>query len=315
MKNIYGIANKFDTEEDLMTVLTCYRVNLIQLLKKGYSPFENNNELHKSLSSCNEQPDTLQSESNTEGKPTKENTLTTTENSSAVATRERTTATPNNPVITEDKEKSSQNTPKKTPPVATAQLTSVATGNTIPTLKEELAFALELKKQVISPRTLKDYTSSANTFIEWLKIHKSELQQASEINRMICIAYLNSIASRSSARNRNNHKVNLSILEKEHVLFTPKGLVKEWVAAVKSRRDYFSKRFKKIVKNTFNFDENYGLYSYRHTYVAKLYRQLIIEHATYAVKSKLLRFFNKENHPNPVNTIKIVNCVTDYTVE
>lgn len=141
------------------------------------------------------------------------------------------------------------------------------------------------------------------------------MQHISEINRLICIAYINNIASRSSARSRNNHKVNLSTLEKEHVLFTSKGLVKEWVATVESRRDYFSKRFKKVVKNTFNFDENYGLYSYRHTYVAKLYRQLIIEHATYAVKSKLLRFFNKENHPNPVNTIKIVNCVTDYTVE
>ncbi len=74
MKNIYGIANKFDTEEDRMTVLTCYRVNLIRLLKKGYSPFENNNELHKSLSSCNEQPDTLQSESTIEDTPSVENT-------------------------------------------------------------------------------------------------------------------------------------------------------------------------------------------------------------------------------------------------
>ncbi|MDT0556217.1 tyrosine-type recombinase/integrase [Patiriisocius hiemis] len=449
MKNIYGIANKFDTREDRMTVLTCYRINLIRLLKKGYSPFEDNSELHTNLSSCNEQrrrlqsiqkgneeeipyssyfdgtetpkdhagldtnlascneqPDRLQPESNVDDEssieeiPTsiKNSTVVATDISSTVATVKATSATSENPEIVGGEDKSQINTPKKTPPIATAQPTSVATGNTTPKLKEEMAFALSLKKQVISPRTLRDYTSSANTFIEWLKIHKSELQQASDINRMTCIAYLNSIASRSSARNRNNHKVNLSSLfevlkenevvtenyfkkisklksipkrnrrytleeqerifkyletkdpvlllyikcisyaflrpievcrlkvkdidlnnktlhfqaknkahkikmipqlllddlgdishlKKENVLFTPEGLGKEWVATVESRRDYFSKRFKKVVKDTFDFDENYGLYSFRHTYVTKLYRQLIKEHAPYAAKSKLM---------------------------
>jgi len=37
--------------------------------------------------------------------------------------------------------------------------------------------------------------------------------------------------------------------------------------------------------------------------------------STKEMDEKLLRFFNKVNHPNPVNAIKIVNRVADYSVE
>ena len=37
--------------------------------------------------------------------------------------------------------------------------------------------------------------------------------------------------------------------------------------------------------------------------------------STKKMDEKLLRFFNKVNHPNPVDAIKTVNRVSDYTVE
>jgi len=48
MKNIYGKANNYKTKADRLTILTSYRKNLLKLLKEGYSPFENNEELKKS---------------------------------------------------------------------------------------------------------------------------------------------------------------------------------------------------------------------------------------------------------------------------
>ncbi|SNR51425.1 hypothetical protein SAMN06265371_104176 [Lutibacter agarilyticus] len=41
----YGKANKYKTKEDRLYVLSAYRKKLLELLKKGYNPFENNTAL------------------------------------------------------------------------------------------------------------------------------------------------------------------------------------------------------------------------------------------------------------------------------
>ena len=43
----YGEANKYKTKEDRLFVLSAYRKKILDVLKKGYNPFEDNTELHQ----------------------------------------------------------------------------------------------------------------------------------------------------------------------------------------------------------------------------------------------------------------------------
>ncbi|ALM50832.1 hypothetical protein AMR72_16240 [Flavobacterium psychrophilum] len=65
----------------------------------------------------------------------------------------------------------------------------------------------------------------------------------------------------------------LPLGEPEDFIFTPTGIGK-WDANERSRREHFSKRFK-LVKDVFGLGEDYGIYSFRHTFITKLYNALI----------------------------------------
>jgi integrase len=80
----------------------------------------------------------------------------------------------------------------------------------------------------------------------------------------------------------------LSFLDKNNFLFTPDGLGKEWVATENNRRDNFSKRFKTVVKDHFKLGVDYGMYSFRHTFITKLYRELRKSFSPFETKSKLM---------------------------
>lgn len=80
----------------------------------------------------------------------------------------------------------------------------------------------------------------------------------------------------------------LSKLDKDTFLFTPTGLGKEWVATENNRRDNFSKRFKSVVKDHFLLGEDYGMYSFRHTFITKLYKKLRINYSPFEAKSNLM---------------------------
>ncbi|WP_276987573.1 tyrosine-type recombinase/integrase [Capnocytophaga gingivalis] len=92
-----------------------------------------------------------------------------------------------------------------------------------------------------------------------------------------------------------------------HFLFAPEGLG-PWNTTETNKRDYWSKRFKKV-KEHFSLGEDYGLYSFRHTSITKLYRKLreqyppletksrlmlITGHATFAALEKYLRDIDAE---------------------
>jgi integrase len=79
----------------------------------------------------------------------------------------------------------------------------------------------------------------------------------------------------------------LSIYDKDDYLFTPSGTPGDWEAAENNRRDYFTKEFKKI-KDHFNLGAEYGIYSFRHTHITKLYRELRKTLSPFEVKSKLM---------------------------
>lgn len=80
----------------------------------------------------------------------------------------------------------------------------------------------------------------------------------------------------------------LSKLNPENYLFTPTGLGNEWEATENNRRDSFSKRFKEVVKTPFKLGIDYGMYSFRHTFITKLYRELRKNHSQFETKSTLM---------------------------
>lgn len=73
----------------------------------------------------------------------------------------------------------------------------------------------------------------------------------------------------------------------ELLVFTPNQIGDVWEANESNRRNYFSKRFKKV-KDHFDLGNEYGLYSFRHTYITIMYRNLTKTLTPYEAKSKLM---------------------------
>ena len=74
--------------------------------------------------------------------------------------------------------------------------------------------------------------------------------------------------------------------KKEHWIFTPEG-VGSSDTTEKNRRDYFSKQFLKV-KKKLNLEVNYTMYSFRHTFTTKVYRQLRKQFSPHQAKSELM---------------------------
>ncbi|WP_369753292.1 tyrosine-type recombinase/integrase [Flavobacterium sp. WC2409] len=100
----------------------------------------------------------------------------------------------------------------------------------------------------------------------------------------------------------------LSSMDPNHYLFTPTAIGAEWEAEENNRRDNFSKKFK-LVKDHFKLNKDYGLYSFRHTAITNLYREIrkiktpheaksilmgITGHQTIEALEKYLRYIDAE---------------------
>jgi integrase len=80
----------------------------------------------------------------------------------------------------------------------------------------------------------------------------------------------------------------LSKMNPKDFLFTPTKIGGVWECNETNKRNFFTKRFKKI-KEQFNLGEDYGLYSFRHTFITLLYRKIRKVSATsFEAKSKLM---------------------------
>ncbi len=66
---------------------------------------------------------------------------------------------------------------------------------------------------------------------------------------------------------------NLGNYSKDNFLFSKDSLGQKWESNEASRKDFYTKKFK-TYKDRLGFGNDYGLYSFRHTYIAKLYRNL-----------------------------------------
>jgi integrase len=81
---------------------------------------------------------------------------------------------------------------------------------------------------------------------------------------------------------------NLENENKQHFLFTPKG-IGEWTTKNEDdKRGYFTKRFNKVVKTPMKLGVEYGLYSFRHYFIGKLYQEFAKTMTPFETKSKLM---------------------------
>jgi integrase len=61
-----------------------------------------------------------------------------------------------------------------------------------------------------------------------------------------------------------------------------------WDTKLENKRGYFTSRFGKTVKKKFGLDLDHTLYSFRHTFIIKLYRELVKQVTPFEAKSKLM---------------------------
>ncbi|WP_034061483.1 tyrosine-type recombinase/integrase [Lacinutrix jangbogonensis] len=79
----------------------------------------------------------------------------------------------------------------------------------------------------------------------------------------------------------------LTKFRKDDFLFTPDAIGGTWETLEENKRNFFTKRFKKV-KDHFDLGIEYGLYSFRHTLITKLYKEMAKNATPFEVKSKLL---------------------------
>jgi len=84
-----------------------------------------------------------------------------------------------------------------------------------------------------------------------------------------------------------NQLPDLTTKDGKSFLFTQNEIGGKWDIEEENKRDHFTKRFKKI-KEFFKLGKEYGLYSFRHTFITKLYRELRKTNSPFETKSKLM---------------------------
>lgn len=70
-------------------------------------------------------------------------------------------------------------------------------------------------------------------------------------------------------------------------LFSPNGIA-VWDAQEINKRGYWTNRFKKVIKDHFNYGVEYSIYSFRHTLITRLYNNFLKEMTPNEAKSKLM---------------------------
>lgn len=81
----------------------------------------------------------------------------------------------------------------------------------------------------------------------------------------------------------------LSNCNSDDYLFCRDKLIgNSWNATESNKRDYYTSEFKKA-KDKFKLDINYGMYSFRHTFITKLYVSLRKNYTPFEAKSRLMQ--------------------------
>ncbi|MFL1013228.1 tyrosine-type recombinase/integrase [Flavisericum labens] len=354
MKNIYGIANTHKKKEDRLAVLTVYRKRLLILLKKGYSPFENNEHLFEKEKAGTRVKTTSSSEVPQNPKPVAVET----------SNNETTAIQPNGKSLKEAFDLSlhlktnvvSERTLKDYKFHAYKFIDWIKENHSKATTIEQVDKPLiqQYLNQVLSNTSARNYNNRRTNLSSLLQAmadndvisanpvkkikalrtkperHKtySQAVQTKIFNYLkkedpVLLLFIQFISynflrpvevcrlkvkdinvkegllqykSKNSALEVKripdmllNELPDLSKLDPDSFLFTPEKLGGAWDTEENNKRNYFSKRFKKVVKDHFGLGENYGLYSFRHTFITKLYQSLIKQYPPHEAKSRIMQ--------------------------
>ena len=85
-----------------------------------------------------------------------------------------------------------------------------------------------------------------------------------------------------------NELPDLTKFNPDDFLFAKDVIGGSWDTKLNNKRDFYTKRFKNVVKKEFDLGIDYGLYSFRHTYITKLYRAMAKKSSPFEAKSKLM---------------------------
>ena len=77
-------------------------------------------------------------------------------------------------------------------------------------ITEAFDFAVKYKERLVSPITAKSYKNRAKSLLKWLSIKHPKLKSINDLSKKIVFEFLNEVLSKTSARNRNNIRTELS---------------------------------------------------------------------------------------------------------
>ena len=348
MKNVYGKANQFSTKEGRLSVLTKYRQRLLKLLKLGYNPFENNNELFLMNKEKLQNKSALSGpatqtiiEKNTEIVDTIPKVTLRKAFDFALKLKEKQTNAKTrqdykyqiNALLTWLKKqhpetKTIDQLDKK---LVTGYLNNVLFNSSarnrnnhritlssimqvledndiiavnfikkIPILKtipeRNKTYTLEMQEEIFAYLKIKD--PILLLYIKFISYNLLRPIEACRIRIKDINLKNNTIqfkAKNSPLKTKIIPKIlvkelpDISKIDKDFFLFTPDKIGGKWDATENNRRDNFSKRFKTVVKDHFKLGKDYGLYSFRHTFITKLYRELVKKSSPFHAKSTLMQ--------------------------
>ncbi len=223
---IYGNANTFKTKEERLAVLSIYRRVLVKLLKQGYSPYEDNTELHTKLNTP------TQLDTNNVG------SVVSSQNSKTVQNNvvDKVVATPVNTVVkaendhptlkvnnhqnvNENQHKeiqqniipSDNQTEDKVNILEKNEVTQqIQNKKNKTTIEEAIELDLTLKEKSLRATSFRGYSSNLRRFKKWLDQKQKHLKYIEDVDKAVVVMYLNEVLLSSSARNRNNYKASIS---------------------------------------------------------------------------------------------------------
>jgi len=125
-------------------------------------------------------------------------------------------------------------------------------------------------------------------FLRPIEVCRLRIQDVDIVDRKLYVKAKNSpVKTKIIPEILLNDLPDLANMDRKHFLFTPIAIGGEWETSETDKRDYFSKRFKKV-KDHFGLGKDYGLYSFRHTFITKLYNEFAKTMTPFEAKSKLM---------------------------
>lgn len=320
---IYGGANNYTTKEERLEVLVAFRASLTKYLENGYNPYEKNKNKHEFVAVFDYQENTIKNAFEKvltiKNKVLKRTTYVGYSNRVSLFEKWLYKSLDTESLITDVTKKLViiyLNEVLDRTSARTRNNTRTDLSSFFQTLEDNELIKVNFIKNInvlkTTPERNKTYTKSEQesifSYLEekdpilllYIKFISYNLLRPIEVCRLQ-VKDVDVLEKRIYVRAKNspvkikiipdiliNDLPDLSKLNPNDVLFTPNQIGDKWETIEQNRRDYFSKRFKKIVKDHFKLGINYGLYSFRHTFITKLYQEMEKKSTPFEVKSKLM---------------------------